>query len=138
MNYILTTKTENELYHYGVLGMKWGVRKNRVKSSGGKKKTSIKKTDKTATKPKIKTVKEMSDDEIRAKINRMQLEQQYMSMQPKHTSKGKTFIKRVANNVLVPAAEDIGRQLVKSLLTKEVNKYIKNDELKIHTNNKKK
>lgn len=27
MNYILTTQTESELYHHGVKGMKWGVRK---------------------------------------------------------------------------------------------------------------
>lgn len=27
MNYYLTTPTETELYHYGVKGMKWGVRR---------------------------------------------------------------------------------------------------------------
>lgn len=36
----METNLSNDLYHYGVLGMKWGVRKSRPTSSGKKRKTS--------------------------------------------------------------------------------------------------
>lgn len=46
--------TENELYHFGVKGMKWGVRRNRSLSKGSQKKASSNKSEAKARREKIK------------------------------------------------------------------------------------
>lgn len=46
--------TDNELYHYGVKGMKWGVRRNRSLSKGSPKKASSNKSEAQARREKIK------------------------------------------------------------------------------------
>ena len=151
----------NELMHYGVTGMKWGVRRTpaqlgRKKTSSskslfGKKKSKSKAKAKTKsesskeeTAPKKKSVKEMSDDELNAAIRRMQLEQTYASLSPQKVSTGKAVTKRILNNIVVPAAEDVGRQMVKTALTRAGNKTLSevfkdfSEADKIYTNNKKK
>ena len=151
----------DELMHYGVPGMKWGVRRTpaqlgRKKTSSsrfllGKKKSKTKAKAKTKsesskeeTAPKKKSVKEMSDDELNAAIRRMQLEQTYASLSPKQVSRGKAVATRILNNVVLPAAEDVGKQMVKTALTRAANKTLSNvlDDFgeadKIYTNNKKK
>lgn len=151
----------DELMHYGVPGMKWGVRRTpaqlgRKKTSSskslfGKKKSKSKAKAKTKsesskeeTAPKKKSVKEMSDDELNAAIRRMQLEQTYASLSPQKVSTGKAVTKRILNNIVVPAAEDVGRQMVKTALTRAGNKTLSevfkdfSEADKIYTNNKKK
>ena len=149
----------DELMHYGVPGMKWGVRRTpaqlgRKKASSsrfllGKKKSKNKaktksESSKEETAPKKKSVKEMSDDELNAAIRRMQLEQTYVSLSPKQVSRGKAVATRILNNVVVPAAEDVGRQMVKTALTRAGNKTLAevfkdfSEADKIYTNNKKK
>lgn len=151
----------DELMHYGVPGMKWGVRRtpsqlgrNKTSSSKslfGKKKSKSKAKAKTKsesskeeTAPKKKSVKEMSDDELNAAIRRMQLEQTYASLSPQKVSTGKAITKRILNNIVVPAAEDVGRQMVKTALTRAGNKTLSevfkdfSEADKIYTNNKKK
>ena len=142
---------ENELYHFGIKGMRWGVRRYQNPdgslTNAGKKRlkkgqTSDEETDssiKSSTKSSsTKTVKDMSDDELRQAINRLQLEQQYKNLSPKNVSKGKKFVDTVTNDVLKPAAIDMGKQVAKSLMTKGVNSLIKDESLKVYTNNKKK
>lgn len=83
------------LIHYGVQGMKWGVRKDKRSSTPKKKsstkKVSPKKQNKRARKSYNKQVKarqkskytditKLSDDELRKRVNRMQLERQYANM----------------------------------------------------------
>ena len=151
----------DELMHYGVPGMKWGVR--RTPAQLGRKKTSSSKSlfgkkkpkpkakaktksesSKEETAPKKKSVKEMSDDELNAAIRRMQLEQTYASLSPQKVSTGKAVTKRILNNIIVPAAEDVGRQMVKTALTRAGNKTLSevfkdfSEADKIYTNNKKK
>ena len=76
------------LQHYGVLGMKWGKRKARSTSSSNKKPKSTKNT--TTSKPKPKqTQRELSDEELRAVINRMRLEREYADLKYRSSSRAK-------------------------------------------------
>ena len=135
---------DNELYHHGVKGMKWGVKKTPVRSSSGntrkqkfntmslfKKKKITRNASVAKSSPaKTKSVKDMSDDELRRKIERVRLEQQYQQLNPPTVSRGQKIAKRVMNHVIVPAAEEAGKQIVKSILTNSANKA-----LGINTNN---
>ena len=143
----------NELYHHGVKGMKWGVKKTPVRSSSGntrkrksntlslfkKKKTTHNASVAKSSPMQTKSVKDMSDDELRRKIERVRLEQQYQQLSPGTVSKGRRIAKRVMNNVIVPAAEDLGKQIVKSFMAKGINKALSLDgDSRVYANNKKK
>ena len=78
------------LQHYGVLGMKWGKRKARSTVSSNKKPKSTKNTTTSKPKPKPKpTRRELSDEELRAVINRMRLEREYADLQYRASSRAK-------------------------------------------------
>ena len=144
---------DNELYHHGVKGMKWGVRKTPVRSSGGttrkqksntlslfkKKKTARKVSSANSSPSQTKSIKDMSDDELRKKIERVRLEQQYQELDPKTVSRGKRITKRVMDDIIVPAAVDIGKQVAKSIMANVTNKVLSLEgDSKVYANNKKK
>lgn len=79
----------NELRHYGVLGMKWGKRKARNTHNDYKNAHNK------------KHVSEMSDQELRNRNNRLQMEQQYKQL-TKKTNHGKKVV-----NSLIAAAGTI-------------------------------
>lgn len=91
-----------ELYHYGVLGMKWGRRKNRksgLKNGVVRQKTSVDtRSDdaKTAAKIKTKKVSEMSNQELRTINERTRLEQEYSRLNPNMVKKGTKIVAATA------------------------------------------
>lgn len=131
----------DELYHWGIKGMKWGIRRFQKKDGTltalGKKR---KRDDNDGDEPsKPKTVKDMSDSELKNAISRLEMEKRYNELKPEQVSRGKKFMSRMMENVLSPAAEDVAKQLAKSYMTDAVNKMFKlSGDLKVYTNNKKK
>lgn len=160
---------DSELYHHGIKGMKWGIRRTReqlgYKTSPKKKKRSpndesaVTKTVKKAGKAigtaasnanakrkerkeeerrtkeararneklKNKPISDMTDEELRQKIARIQLENQYKALNPKKVSAGEKFAKTVLNDVIAPAAKNAGRQY----LEKSLKKYLGLDEKQV-------
>ena len=86
----------NELYHYGVLGMKWGVRRNRSRSGGSHKKRPMSDDARDASMIKKKKVSQMSNAELRKLNERTRLEQEYSRLNPKSVSRGWKYIATVA------------------------------------------
>ena len=108
------------LVHHGVKGMKWGVRRTpqqlgaaRSARTVSQLKTAVSVAGSAAniagaaggrrpSKKQRKTLSQMSDQELRQRINRMQMEQQYASMNPSRRARGAAAAKsmlEVAGNV---------------------------------------
>ena len=85
----------SELYHYGVLGMKWGVRKNNRKLERIKRKANRRGWDSDAENAAVtrtKSIKQMSNAELRKLNERTQLERTYSQLNPKSISKGWSYV----------------------------------------------
>lgn len=73
----------NELTHYGVEGMKWGIRRSEAQLA----KARGSKTD---------DISKLSDDELRRRVNRLNMEQQYKKLTSSaSTSKGADYMKKI-------------------------------------------
>lgn len=99
---------EYELYHWGIKGMKWGVRryqnKNGSLTPAGKKRYSEVHED-YAKAHSGKSVKSMSNKELQDVNNRLNMERQYATL-TKKTSKGKKVVQSlIATAGTIAAAE---------------------------------
>lgn len=134
--------TENELLHYGVLGMKWGVKKarkssNTVDETRRKTNTQNSNTQKSNTqnsntkqqskkfvtkKQKQKQIMDdlnsMSDKELRDRLNRMQMEQQYIRMMTPE----KSAAKKQVEQFLINEGRNIASQMLREQIRKQTNK----------------
>lgn len=102
--------TEKILEHYGVKGMRWGVRKAR----GGQPATN---TPRATTRTKYKKPpSKLSTAELKRRIERMEMEVRYNKLNSGDTSEGR----RIAQELLTNA----GRQVAKGVLSAEANALV--------------
>lgn len=85
---------ESSLKHYGVLGMRWGFRRNSQDSSSAdhQRSSDIKK----------KKLSNMSNEELRTLNTRLQLEKQYKDLNPTKMSRAK----KAVGNILGQAGNE--------------------------------
>lgn len=87
---------DNSFGHWGVKGMRWGVRKDRSASSA----------------PARPKASELSDADLQKAVSRMNLEIQYSSLSSRLDAKE-------------PTAVDRGRKYVTDLVSSEVNRAVR-------------
>jgi len=104
---------ENMLQHFGILGMRWG----RKKGAPGTKRLRRKEQLKKDNEDQNKKIKSMSDDEIRKKINRIQMERQYAELTATKLQKGNATAVKIVNAAATTA--------VTGYLVNRFSKFIK-------------
>lgn len=128
------------LEHHGVLGMKWGVHRNkpsgpvqvsvvaptgkRVKTSGGQNHPASADALKVAAlkqRGKASSVSSLSNAELQQAVARMNLEQQYSRLAAPKQNAGKKFIAALLGNT----AKQQAQRVVNDAATQRVNDALK-------------
>lgn len=102
-NYILTST--GELFHWGVKGMKWGVRryqnKNGSLTPAGKKRQkelTADEKERAARKADLKNRRTMSDADLKKKIERLKMEKEFKNLTNEDINSGKSFVNEVMSS----------------------------------------
>lgn len=129
------------LVHHGILGMKWGIRRFQNKdgsltAAGKKRQEEL--DDEQSNKPAKKSVKDMSDSELKEALTRQRMEREYLDLNrqiselnPKKVSAGKRFISYVGNNVIKPAATEAAKNTLSKFLQDKSSKLLGLDKTEV-------
>ena len=137
------TATLDTLKHVGVKGMKWGVRRpvgkdGRVirtgvapgtKTASAKKSSAPAKKTAPAKKPASSSTtskpKPLTDEQLRQRVQRMQLEAQYAQLSRQLNPPQKSFLREFLAEPASAAAKEVSKELAKELIKTGVNAAVK-------------
>ena len=149
----MSVEVKEFIEHFGTKGMKWGVRKkpdpsrsaSNWKARKDKERADKEKAKKSGVPAKPGSTrkpepaqarakaKQMTDEELKAAVSRLQMEKQYVDLAsaPRQLTKGEAFVKaskEVAADVAKKQAKNVANTLVKRELEKAFGIKIEGDK----------
>ena len=117
------------IYHHGIKGQKWGIRRFQNKDgsltpAGGKRQ---KQNDDGpihedySKSHNTKSVKSMSDKELRDRINRLNMERQYAQL----TATEKSMGRKIVSEVLLNVGKELAKEYLKNYAKKGIEEALK-------------
>lgn len=112
------------LSHHGVKGMKWGVRRTQ---------SQLSRASSDAQKPKGRKLSEVGDDELRSRINRLEMEKRYKDLVTTSTvqgdglKKGRDFV----NSNIVKIGSTVITQVGMYYTGKAINDFLGADVVNV-------
>lgn len=97
-----------ELAHFGIKGMKWGVRKNRSDSGGGSSKSQsfLSKDEPTTSEwHRSRRFDHLSNKDLKARINRIEMEKKYRDLTMTKSERRRKAIKKAIGDILANTAK---------------------------------
>lgn len=100
------------LRHYGILGMRWGVRRDRTSSSDSASISSLRK----------KKAYELSNEELKKVSQRIRLEQEYSSLNKSTRRKGAEALGKLLKDAGTEVTKEVLKSKLKNLSMEDVMK----------------